>query len=141
MHVEIDEGIRSVLILEDEMIVAMMMEDLVREMGVRDIHLCAGAAEALKVLEAKPIDCAVLDLRVRDGSSVDVADALAERGTPFFFSSGSDATALAERHSDRPMLGKPFTDDDFKLIVLDTWTLGRPRRSTNGAGAAERAET
>jgi CheY-like chemotaxis protein len=129
MHIEIDEGIRSLLIVEDEGIVAMMMEDLVRELGIKDVHICSDVASALELARIGDIDCAVLDLWVRDGSSIAVADALADRGIPFLFSSGSGADAVEERHAHRPMLGKPFTDDDFKTFLLDAWTVGRSEAS------------
>lgn len=125
MQIEIDEGIRSVLIVEDEGLVAMMMEDLVRELGVRDVHICSDVASALALLDSADLDCAVLDLWVRDGSSIAVADALAERDVPFLFSTGSGADAIEKRHSHRPALNKPFTDDDFKRLLLDVWALGR----------------
>ena len=128
MHVEIAEGIRSVLIVEDEGLVAMMMEDLVRELGIRDIHICTDVASALELANSADIDCAVLDLWIRDGSSSKVADTLAARGIPFLFSTGTTADALDRRHAHRPVLGKPFTDDDFKRLLLDTWTLGSAER-------------
>jgi CheY-like chemotaxis protein len=132
MHVEINESIRSILILEDEMIVAMLMEDLVRDLGVTEIHICPDVASALDVLRTNHIDCAVLDLWLRDRDSMEVADMLVEKGIPFVFSSGSDATALADRHADRPMISKPFLDDDLKLIILDTWSLSRSSSRFNG---------
>lgn len=137
MHVQIDESISSVLIVEDEMIVAMMMEDLVRDLGVEDVYLAADAATALEILSEKSIDLAVLDLRVRDGSTAAVADALAERGIVFVFASGSDSGQLEDRHASRPMISKPFLDDDFKLVVLDTWTLARSDRPMGGTGSLE----
>jgi len=130
MHIEIDEGIRSILIVEDEMIVAMLMEQLVRELGVGDVYLCADAATALDIVASKQIDLAVLDMKVRDGTTTAVADALADRGIPFIFSSGSDVGAFPKRHIDRPMVSKPFLDDDLKLVILDTWML----RSSGRAG-------
>lgn len=123
MHIEIDEGIRSILIVEDEMIVAMLMEQIVRELGVDNVHLCTDAASALDIVASHAIDLAVLDMQVRDGTTDAVADLLANKGIPFVFSSGSDVGALPERHLDRPMIAKPFLDDDFKLVILDTWTL------------------
>jgi CheY-like chemotaxis protein len=124
MQIEIAEGIGSVLIVEDEGLVAMMMEDLVRELGVRDVHVCSDVASALALVESADIDCAVLDLWVRDGSSIAVADALSERDVPFIFSTGSGADALDGRHRHRPALNKPFSDDDFKRLLLDVWTVG-----------------
>ena len=129
MHVEIREGIRSVLIVEDEMIVALLMEDLIRDLGVSDVYLCVDAASALEIVRSKTIDCAVLDVRVRDGDTTQVADALAAQGTPFLFSSGGDAATLEPRHAGRPLISKPFHDDDLKLILLDTWFLARAERA------------
>lgn len=137
MHIEINEAIRSVLIVEDEMIVAMLMEDLLRSLGVEDVHIATDVSSALELLESQAVDCAVLDLWVRDGDTMAVADALAEKGTPFLFSSGSDAGALDERHANRPMISKPFLDDDFKLILLDTWTVAQSERAS-GADAGSR---
>ena len=125
MHIELDEGIQSILIVEDEMIVAMLMEELVRELGVRDVYVFTTASSALEALAEKSIDLAILDMQVRDGTTTAVADVLAEKGIPFVFSSGSDASALPPRHADRPMISKPFLDDDLKLVILDTWTLSR----------------
>ncbi|HEX4298038.1 MAG TPA: response regulator [Devosia sp.] len=124
MHIEISEAIRSVLIVEDEALVAMMMEELVRELGVTDVHVCGDVASALELARLADIDCAVLDIRLRDGSSIEVADALAARGVPFMFSTGSDSEALEGRHAGRPFIGKPFRDDDFTTLLLDTCRLG-----------------
>jgi CheY-like chemotaxis protein len=132
MHVQIDEGIRSLLIVEDEMIVAMLMEDLVRQLGVRDVHICPDIASALEVVRSEPLDCAILDLRLRDGTSAAVADALADKGIPFLFSTGSDAGAVEPRHAARPMIGKPFLDDDLQLIVVDTWSFARSTGPVDG---------
>ena len=138
MHIQIDEGIRSILIVEDEMIVAMLMEQLVRELGVEDVYLCADAATALDVVADKAIDFAVLDMNVRDGTTEAVADALAGKGIPFVLSSGSDVGALPERHGHRPMVSKPFLDDDLKLVILDTWML---HSTASGGGRGERVAT
>lgn len=138
MHIEIDEGIRSILIVEDEMIVAMLIEQLVRELGVGDVYLCIDAATALGIVASKQIDLAVLDMKVRDGTTIAVADVLADKGIPFIFSSGSDVGALPARHVDRPMVSKPFLDDDLKLVILDTWMLRSP---ASGGRRGERVAT
>ena len=124
MRIEISEGIRSVLIVEDEGMVAMLMEDLVRELGVRDIHICSTVAAAREIAKIADIDCAVLDLRLTDGSALEIADILETRGIPFVFSTGSTRDTVEDRHGDRPWLSKPFTDDAFKTILLAAWTVG-----------------
>ena len=143
MQIEIGEGMRSVLIVEDEVIVAMAIEDLMRDLGVREVHLCSSVASALDVLSAHSIDCAILDLHVQDGNTARVADALAEKGVAFLFSSGSASEALEARHMSRPMISKPFLDDDLQMLVLDTWAHGRgivrdgPQRNIAGFGATD----
>jgi DNA-binding response OmpR family regulator len=127
MHVEIAEGIRSILIVEDEGLVAIMMEDLAGELGIAQIFVCADTNSALDLALTTDIDIAVLDLWVRDGSCFPIADALADRGIPFVFTSGRSADAVEARHAGRPMIGKPFADDDFKLALVDAWTLARSR--------------
>jgi CheY-like chemotaxis protein len=129
MHIEIDEGIRSMLVVEDEMIVAMLMEDLLRSLGVENVHIATDVAGALKTIGETQIDCAVLDLLVRDGQTFEVAEALDARGIPYVFSSGSDVGAMDPKFAAKPMISKPFMDDDFKLVVLDTWTLSQSQRA------------
>lgn len=135
MHVQISEAIHSILIVEDEMIVAMQMEDLVRQLGVRNVHICPDSASALEIVRTEPVDCAILDLRLRDGTSMKVADALDDLGIPFLFSTGSDSGALDPRHAARPMINKPFLDDDLQLILLDTLSVARSERLPEAQGA------
>ena len=101
---------RTVLILEDEALVSLMLEDLVREMGARAIDVFAAASEALRAIAARRYDLAVLDIVVRDGVCTPVADALDEQGIPFIFSSAIGSDALEPRHRHRPLVTKPFED-------------------------------
>ena len=134
MQIQISEAIHSVLIVEDEMIVALLIEDLVRELGVRNVYICPDIDSALDTVRTEQIDCAILDLRLRDRDSMPVADALEAKGIPFVFSSGSDSGAIAPRHAARPLISKPFLDDDLKLVVLDTWTLAQSQRPAEMGG-------
>jgi len=134
MKIEIAEGIRSMLIVEDEALVSAMIEDLAWEMGVRKIATASNLVSAIDVARTADVDIAVLDMRLGADDTDTVADVLAERGIPFVFSSGSDESALAERHRHRPLLGKPFSDDDFRLIVSDTHLLARREREAQLQG-------
>jgi len=123
MFVEIPNGdveLRSVLVLEDEALVSLMMEDIVRDLGVETVHVLADAAPAKELATTADLDCAVLDVLLRDGDSAEVADILLLRDIPFVFSSGSGRDSLPERHRHLPILSKPFADDDLKLLLLDT---------------------
>jgi CheY-like chemotaxis protein len=125
MEITIAEGIRSILIVEDEGLVSMMIEDLVREMGARHVHMCASLDAAMEIARSTHLDCAVLDLRLRDGDSGPIADILADRGIPFIFSTAGLLDAVPDRHRHRPVIAKPFSEDDFKVLLLDTWLESR----------------
>ena len=139
MHIQISEGIRSVLLVEDEGLVSMMMEDLLRELGVETVLVCGDLETALVAAASADIDCAVLDYHVRGGECGGVADILAGRDIPFIFSTGSGLDSLRERHRRRPIIAKPFADDDFKLLVLDT--VARSRSALPGGPSAGRVAT
>lgn len=111
--------IGSVLIVEDEGLVAMMLEDLVREMGARDVHIFADVQSARDAAQTVPYACAILDVLVRDGTTGELADILADRGIPFVFSTGSETDSLAERHRSRPVVTKPFSDDVLRSRICD----------------------
>jgi CheY-like chemotaxis protein len=130
MLVEIPNGdvsLKSILILEDEVLVSMMMEDIVRELGVGTLHACTNATDAKAIAMSADIDCAVLDVILKDGDSTEIADILTLRGIPFIFSTGSGVDSLPERHRQSPLITKPFADDDLRILVLDTVAANRAK--------------
>ncbi|MBN8849692.1 MULTISPECIES: response regulator [unclassified Sphingomonas] len=101
---------KRVLIVEDEPLIAMMLEDFLDALG----RSCAGtadcSAEALPLVESGAVDCAILDVNLRGGEkSWVIADALETAGIPFVFATGGTSDTIVERHRDRPQLMKPFT--------------------------------
>jgi DNA-binding response OmpR family regulator len=116
--------LERVLILEDEAMVSLMMEDLLRGMGAQAVDVFAAAADAMRALSSGWYDCAVLDVLLRDGTSSAVADELPRRGIPFMFSSAVGAEFLEPRHRSRPLLAKPFDDSALRARVLQL--LGEP---------------
>lgn len=111
-------GLGTILILEDEVLVSLVMEDLVRDMGAGDVLVLDDAAHALEMVRTSPPDLAILDIHLGGQTSFAVADALAERGIPFVFSSALGEMAVEERHKHRPMLGKPFADAELRAQLL-----------------------
>ncbi len=101
-----------ILIVEDEPLIAMMLEDFLEILGRVPAGTADSVASALELVEAGGIDGAILDLNLRGGeTSLPVADALAAAGVPFLFATGGSHDSLAERFRNRPALAKPFTMD------------------------------
>ena len=101
---------KQVLIVEDEPLIAMMLEDFLDALG----HGSAGTADsvdsALPSITAGEVDCAIVDVNLRGGEkSWPIADALAERDIPFVFATGGGEDGIPAAYRDRPRLDKPFT--------------------------------
>ena len=111
-------GPQQILIVEDEPLIAMMLEDF---LDVLDKQACGTAdtvATALARVEQGGIDAAILDLNLRGGEkSTAVAEALAARGIPFVFATGGSEDSLDPRFADRPCLSKPFTMDGVQRAL------------------------
>ena len=107
-------GVR-VLIVEDEIVVALFLEDLLTEFG----YEVAGVASQLDdaMARAPDYDVAVLDVHLNGRNVFDFADALAARGTPFVFATGYGERGIPERHRARPVLQKPFQTGDLKQVL------------------------
>jgi CheY-like chemotaxis protein len=103
-------GLR-VLIVEDEAMIAMLLEDQLDELGCVPIGPATSVRDALARVEAESIDAAVLDLNLRGARSYPVAEALAARGLPFLFITGYGQSGLDPQYQNEPVLQKPFTSD------------------------------
>ena len=99
---------RRILIVEDEAIVAMLLEDMLADLGCVVVGPAGRVAEALKLLGDDGIDVAILDINLA-GEKIDpVADALAARAVPFVFTSGYGASGVPDAYADRATVAKPF---------------------------------
>ena len=104
-----------VLIVEDNIIIAMDAEELVTALGATEVHIAATAEQGLKVLEHHDISAAILDFNLAAETSEPVADALLARGTRFVFATGySGLEELPERFTGQILLQKPYTPHDVQ---------------------------
>jgi CheY-like chemotaxis protein len=105
--------IPRILVVEDEPLVAMVLENIIEDMGASLVGPAASVAKALQLVEAGGFNGALLDVNLR-GERVDaVADALAAKGIPFVFTTGHGIEGIPPAHRHRPMLSKPFRDSDI----------------------------
>ena len=103
---------RRILIVEDEPLIAMMLEDFLDALDHQVVGTADSVDTALPHVAEGRLDAAILDVNLRGGEkSWPIADALSEAGIPFVLASGGSADTIAEPHRDRPMLTKPFTMD------------------------------
>lgn len=101
---------KTVLIVEDEPLIAMMVEDFLDALGHRVAATCDSVADGVAAVKAGGFDTAILDLNLRGGeTSIPIADALAAAGVPFLFATGGSGDGIVGLHRDRPQLSKPFT--------------------------------
>lgn len=105
----------SILVVEDEPLISMMLEDFLDTLGYRLAGCADGVSEALRHVEQGGFDAALLDVNLRDGeTSWPVADALSERGRPFILATGGGNDLVPERHACVPVLTKPYTLDGVR---------------------------
>ena len=113
---------RSILIVEDEPLIAMMLEDFLEVLDKQSCGVADSCASALARIEEGGIDAAILDLNLRGGEkSTSVAEALAARDIPFVFATGGSEDSIDPRFCDRPHLTKPFTMDGVARALDSLW--------------------
>jgi DNA-binding response OmpR family regulator len=96
-----------VLVVEDEAMVAMMLEDRLEYSGYRVLK-AARVAGALELIGSETIDIALLDVNLAGQQSFPVAALLRERGIPFVFASGYGDEGICAEFSDVAVLQKPY---------------------------------
>jgi CheY-like chemotaxis protein len=111
--------LKRVLVVEDEMLVAMLIEDMLIDLGYEVIGPAARLAEGLKLANGEQVDAAVLDINLAGELSFPIADVLEARGIPFIFASGYGARGLNEVHRSRTALSKPFQVQDLAQALAN----------------------
>lgn len=109
-------GLR-ILLVEDEAMIAMLVEDMLTDSGATVVGPAGGVKAALDAISAHEIDGALLDVNLGGEQSFDVADALAERSIPFIFVTGYGGQGVRERYPDAPTLQKPFVTSDLERAL------------------------
>jgi CheY-like chemotaxis protein len=103
------------LIVEDEILISLLIETTVRELGHEPVGCASSVPDALSLLDGGEdrIDAAMLDVNLGGLLVFPVAEALAERGIPFAFLTGYGAHGVPKRYSHAKVMQKPFTESDL----------------------------
>ncbi len=108
---------RRILVVEDEMLIGMLLEDMLTDMGFQVVAIVPRLKEALAAVERESFDLAVLDVHLHGESAFPVAEALIAKGVPFIFATGYGERGLPENYRSRPVLQKPFAKDDLERLL------------------------
>tara|TARA_R110002051_G_scaffold68360_3_gene123072 strand:- start:864 stop:1226 length:363 start_codon:yes stop_codon:yes gene_type:complete len=109
---------RRVLIVEDESLVAMLLETILEDMGCIPVGPASSVDEGLTLAESETLDGALLDVNVAGVQVFPVATALRERGVPFVFSTGYGEGGLPEEWQGQPTIQKPFTEASIRDALM-----------------------
>jgi CheY-like chemotaxis protein len=107
----------SVLVIEDEPLIVMMIEDFIDMLGHKLAGSCDSVAEALAKVEEGDFDVAILDVNLRDGPCWPVADALKAKGKAFVVATGGHVDPPPAEHAQANQLAKPFTLDGVQAAL------------------------
>jgi DNA-binding response OmpR family regulator len=106
-----------VLVVEDEMMIALMLEDMLLDMGHDVVGLAMRLPQALALAQAAEIDLAILDVNLDGRLSFPVAEVLDRRGVPFFFASGYGSAGVEPPFEGRLTIRKPFEIKDLRGAI------------------------
>ncbi|MGO9173664.1 MAG: response regulator [Rhodomicrobium sp.] len=111
------QGLR-VLVVEDESLVAMLIEEYLSEFGCIVAASARRVDKGLESLKDLDLGAAVLDVNVAGESVSPIAEVLEGRNIPFVFASGYGARGVEARWTGHPVLQKPFTSNDLRSALL-----------------------
>ena len=109
-----------VLVVDDEPLIAMMVEDWLRELDCEPVGPVGSAQDALALIASEPqLDGAILDVSLRGHDSFGVAAVLRERSVPFVFATGHGhgRERIAEPFRDTPTVLKPYNFESVRRAV------------------------
>ena len=109
---------RKVLVVEDEMMIAMLIEDMLDEFGCKLVGPATSVPRALELIDKEPVEAAILDLNLDGKDTYAIADLLRRKDVPFVFATGYGSAGLREGYADRPVLQKPFQASELETALV-----------------------
>ncbi|HUG45202.1 MAG TPA: response regulator [Sphingomicrobium sp.] len=106
-----------VLVVEDEPLIAMVVEDVLEALGCEVVGPIAELDEALDAAGRGDFDCAILDVNIRGGLSFPVATMLVERGFPILLATGYRSGSMPDGLDHEGCLAKPFSSAQLEREI------------------------
>ena len=112
---------KNVLVVEDEIMIRLLLEDMLGELGYTIAAAVGRIDDAVKLAKTGEFDVAILDVNLNGQTVSPVAEILEARGLPFVFATGYGERGLPERFSNRPTLQKPFQQENLGRILCQAF--------------------
>jgi len=106
------------LVVEDELLVSMLIEEILRDLGATVAGPYGRLADGLAAAKVERFDCAILDLNLAGESADPLADLLLARGVPFVFMTGYQRESIDRRYANVPVLQKPIDAAALEGVLL-----------------------
>lgn len=114
----------QVLVVEDEMMVLMLIEDMLADLGCQSVLTASTVPKALTIINEQAIDLVFLDMNLNGVDSRPIADALEARGVRFIYSTGNSGGQQRSNGGERPILKKPFAVEDLVAVLTRSSSAG-----------------
>ena len=119
------EGLR-LLVVEDEMLVALALEEMLGDFGCVVVDVAGTVDRGLALADKLTLDGAILDINLGGEKVFPVAQRLAERGVPFVFCTAYGAAALPACFAKAPTLAKPYNEQRLRSLLISGLVGGGP---------------
>ncbi len=106
-----------VLIVEDEMTIALLLEEMVEELGYEVAGLAMRLPQAVELARTRALDLAILDVNLDGHMSYPVAEILEKRGVPYVFATGYGSGGIEPGYRNGIIIKKPYLMDDIRVAI------------------------
>ncbi|HTO31662.1 MAG TPA: response regulator [Pararhizobium sp.] len=111
-------SVKRVLVLEDNFIIAMEAEDILKSIGVEHVEIATNLDQARSLIDVHSFDFAFLDVNLGNETSFEFAEVLMARGTVFGFVTGyGESSVFPLGLRDIPRITKPFNEVSMASLL------------------------
>ena len=108
---------RDILVIEDEEMIASVIEEMLLDLGCRQVWIASSAKDAVGVLAQHRPHAAILDVNLGGDSGYQLAQSLTEAKIPFVFATGYGRHGLPEKWATSPIMQKPFKMETLQAVL------------------------
>lgn len=106
-----------IIVVEDEALIALEAEDMLRDMGHEIVISAATVRQALQALASQDVELGLLDVNVAGVEVFPVADVLLGKEIPIVFATGYGASAIRQDLQKYPTIKKPYSSEDLQRAI------------------------